>query len=105
MFLMSQITSQKIPFFNYSLDINTNSDENSATIFTTKYIKMNKLNIINVKLVLNLTVLKYTLFVERQIKALKIIFGPKTWCTKKPFSYRIAHQRRVLTGFLFPVNP
>ena len=38
------------------------------------------------------------LFIERQIKALKI-FSPKTWCTKKPFSYRVAHKGYLLTSF------
>ena len=26
------------------------------------------------------------------------IFGPKTWCTKKPFGYRVAHHRYLLTS-------
>ena len=36
------------------------------------------------------------LFIERQIKALKRI-GPKTWCTQKPFGYRVAHHGYLLT--------
>ena len=37
------------------------------------------------------------LFVERQIKAL-IMFGHKTWCTKRPFSYRVVHDGYLLTS-------
>ena len=37
------------------------------------------------------------MFIDRQIKALKM-FSPKTWCTKKPFGYRVAHQGYLLTS-------
>ena len=37
------------------------------------------------------------LFIERQIKALKM-FCPKTWCMKKPFGYRVAHNGYLLTS-------
>ena len=43
--------------------------------------------------------MKFTvlLFIERQIKALKI-FSLKTWCTKMPFGYRVAHHGYLLTS-------
>ena len=34
------------------------------------------------------------LFIERQQNTLKN-FGPRTWCTKKPFGYRVAHQNSL----------
>ena len=37
------------------------------------------------------------MFIERQIKALKM-FSLKTWCTKKPFGYRVAHHGYLLTS-------
>ena len=37
------------------------------------------------------------LFIERQIKALKM-FSLKTLCTKKPFGYRVAHHGYLLTS-------
>ena len=37
------------------------------------------------------------MFIGRQIKALKI-FSLKTWCTKKPFGYRVAHHGYLLTS-------
>ena len=36
------------------------------------------------------------LFIKRQIKALKML-SPKTWCTKNPFGYRIAHHGYILS--------
>ena len=33
------------------------------------------------------------LFIERKKSAQ--IFGSRTWCTKKPFSYRVIHQDTV----------
>ena len=36
--------------------------------------------------------------IERHKKALKI-FCPKTWCTKKPFGYRVAHDGYLLTSY------
>ena len=33
------------------------------------------------------------LFIER--KKIALIFGPRTWCTKKPFGYRVIHQDTV----------
>ena len=38
----------------------------------------------------NETQVAQVLFIERQKKALKK-FGPRTWCTKKPFGYRVIH--------------
>ena len=35
------------------------------------------------------------LFIERKKSAQ--IFGPRTWCTKKPFGYQIIHQDTVLS--------
>ena len=37
------------------------------------------------------------LFIERQIKALKM-FSLKNWCTKNPFGYRVAHHVNLLTS-------
>ena len=37
-----------------------------------------------------LALLLLLLFIERQKNALKK-FDPRTWCTKKPFSYRVIH--------------
>ena len=36
-------------------------------------------------------------------KALKI-FGPGTWCTQKPFSYRVAQHRYFLTSYPGQIN-
>ena len=36
--------------------------------------------------------LKYCLLNEKKSDQ---IFGPRTWCTKKPFGYRVIHQDTV----------
>ena len=40
--------------------------------------------------VIDVLVIKYILIIEQQKKALKI-FGSRTYCTKKPFGYQVAH--------------
>ena len=34
------------------------------------------------------------LFIKKTLK----LFGPKSWCTKKPFGYRVVHHRYFLTS-------
>ena len=41
----------------------------------------------------------YYYLLSNNKKVLKI-FSPKTWCTKKPFGYRVAHLRYLLTSCL-----
>ena len=50
------------------------------------------------------------MFIERRKKSAQV-FGPRTWCTKKPFVYRVIHQDKVevsiflLIYFLFIYLP
>ena len=41
----------------------------------------------------NLAKFDLVLFIKQKKSAQ--IFGPRTWCTKKPFSYQVIHQDTV----------
>ena len=71
----------------YYCAINLNSVNNK--IFWQKFIKNKLFNIIITKKLVE-EFFTYILFIERQKKAHKI-FGPRTWCTKKLFDYRVTH--------------
>ena len=39
----------------------------------------------------------FTSLLNDKKKAIKL-FGPRTWCTKKPFGYQVAHHGYLLTS-------